>query len=90
MPSRHRFRHLATLRGVLGWGPRARPPVIPASRCFVVLTDGPTGVAHRVTGEAFAAGHAEGHYVALCGAPLLPARLTAPTRFHCPVCERGV
>jgi len=90
MPGRHRFRRLAILRGVLGWGRRARPTVAPAPRCFVVLTDRLTGVAHRVTSETFAASHAGDHYVALCGAPVLPTRLTAPARFHCPVCERGI
>ena len=55
------------------------------------MTDGVTGVAHRVTGEAFAEGcRAGGRYVALCGVRVLPVRLTAPARVHCPVCERGV
>jgi hypothetical protein len=65
MPGRHRFHRLATLREIPGWRRRARLPVAPASRCFVVLVDGPTGVAHSVTGEAFAASHAGGHYTAL-------------------------
>jgi hypothetical protein len=35
-------------------------------------------------------GRAGGRYVALCGAQVLPVSLSAPARFHCPVCERGV
>jgi hypothetical protein len=89
MPGRHRFRRLATLREILDWGRRARSPAA-APRCTVMFADGPTGIAHRVTGEAFAAGHrAGGSYVALCGAPVLPVGFTAPARFHCPACERS-
>ena len=89
MKRRIRFRPVATLREILGRGRRARPPV-PALRCTIAFTDGPTGIEHRVTHEAFAAGRrAGGHYIALCGAQVVPASLATPARFHCPACERG-
>ncbi|MGH3812592.1 MAG: hypothetical protein ACRDUV_09070 [Pseudonocardiaceae bacterium] len=55
------------------------------------MTDGPTGTAHLVTDEAFAAGRsaAEGRYLTVCGGQVLAASLTAPARRHCPACERG-
>jgi hypothetical protein len=88
MAGRHRFRRLATLREILGRGRRVRPLV--ASGCTIAFADGPTGIAHRVTEEAFAAGRrAGGRYVALCGAQVLPVSLSAPARYHCPACERG-
>jgi hypothetical protein len=88
MAGRHRFRRIATLREILGR--RARPPVATAPGCTIAFADGPTGIAHRVTEDAFAEGRrAGGCYVALCGAQVLPTRLTAPARYHCPACERG-
>ncbi|MGH3426257.1 MAG: hypothetical protein ACRDQZ_01565 [Mycobacteriales bacterium] len=79
---------IATLREILGRGRRARTPV---PGCTIGFVDGPTGIAHCVTQDAFAAGRRTGgRYVALCGAQVLPARLTAPARYHCPACERGV
>ena len=90
MPGRHRFRRIATLREILDWSRRARTPTATPT-CTISFADGPTGVAHRVTGEAFAVGaRAGGRYVALCGAQVFPARLTAPARYHCPACERGI
>ena len=90
MAGRHCFRRLATLREILDRGRRARPPVAPAPTCTVMFADGPTGIAHRVTEEAFVAGHrAGGPYVALCGARVFPVSFTAPARYHCPACERG-
>jgi hypothetical protein len=87
MPGRHRWPRLARLWEILGRGRRVRPPV-PAGT--VVLTDGVTSIAHRVTREAFHTGCGAGQcYVALCGVRVLPLTLTAPARFHCPVCERG-
>jgi hypothetical protein len=75
----------------MGRGRRARGPVATAPGCTIAFADGPTGIAHRVTDAAFAAGRrAEGRYVALCGAQVLTVSLTAPARFHCPACERGV
>ncbi len=91
MAGRHRFRRLATLCEILGRGRRARSLVTPVPVGTVVLTDGVTGVAHRVTRDAFRTGcRAGGRYVALCGVRVLPLTLTAPARFHCPACERGV
>ncbi len=91
MPGRHRFRRIATLREILYRSRRARPPTVLASVCTVEFADGPTGIAHRVTAAAFAASRRTGgRYVALCGAQVLPERLTAPARFHCPACERGL
>ncbi len=87
MPGRHRCPRLAALRKIVGRGRRARLPV-PAGT--VVVTDGVTSIAHRVTREAFLAGCRAGHrYVALCGVRVRPLTLTAPAHFHCPVCERG-
>jgi hypothetical protein len=88
MPGRHRFRRLVALREILGR--RARPLAVPVPMGTVMLTDGVTGIAHRVTREAFVTGcRAGGRYVALCGVQVLPWTLTAPARFHCPVCERN-
>ncbi len=89
MAGRHRFRRIATLREILGR--RARMPVATAPGCTIGFADGPTGMGHRVTADTFAAGRCEGgRYVALCGVQVTPARLTAPVRYHCPACERGV
>ncbi|MGH3832600.1 MAG: hypothetical protein ACRDRS_19530 [Pseudonocardiaceae bacterium] len=89
MAGRHRFHGIATLREILGR--RARPPVATAPGCTIGFADGTTGIAHSVTEQAFAEGRrAGGRYIALCGARVLPARLTAPARYHCPACERGV
>ena len=91
MAGRHRFRRLATLREILGRSRRDQTPVAAALRCTIAFTDGPTGIEHRVTDEAFAAGRrAGGRYIALCGAQVVPASLTAPARFQCPACERGL
>ena len=89
MTGRHRFRRILTIREILCR--RARTPVATASGCAIGLADGPTGIEHCVTDETFATGRSAGNgYVALCGARVLPASLTAPARFHCPTCERGV
>jgi hypothetical protein len=91
MAGKHCYRGFAALREILDRGRRARPPAAPAPRYSVMIADGPTGVADRVTEEAFVAGHRAGSpYVALCGAPVLPVSFTTPARFHCPACERGV
>lgn len=61
---------------------RSAPPVHaipPQRRSTIEITDRCTGVAHRVTDDAFAEGkRAGGSYVALCGAQVLPASLCAP------------
>ncbi|MBV9164024.1 MAG: hypothetical protein JO281_21320 [Pseudonocardiales bacterium] len=91
MAGKHRYRRLATVREILDRSRRARSPVATAPGCTIAFADGPTGIAHRVTDAAFAAGrHAGGRYVALCGAQVLPTSLTAPARYSCPACERGV
>ncbi|MGH3825689.1 MAG: hypothetical protein ACRDQX_00735 [Pseudonocardiaceae bacterium] len=83
-----RCRGIPRLREILGR--RARHPGAAAPGCTIGFADGPTGIAHRVTEEAFAEGcRAGGGYVALCGARVRPASLTAPARYHCPACERG-
>jgi len=90
MAGKHRDRFSATLRAILVRGPRARTPVASTPGCTIGFADGPSGIAHRVTAEAFAAGRrAGGRYLALCGAQVLPASLTHPARYHCPACERG-
>jgi hypothetical protein len=65
---------------------------IPRQRLLTIeITDRCTGVAHRVTDDAFAEGKRDGgSYVAICGAEVLPASLSAPPRSHCPACERSV
>lgn len=68
---------------------RGRTPTTPAATVprLVALTDVYTGAAHLVTDEAMAAGRrAAGRYVAICGADMLPASLTAPERRICPHC----
>ena len=59
MPGRHRFRRIATLREILGRSRRARTPVATAPTSTISFADGPIGIAHRVTDEAFAAGRPE-------------------------------
>lgn len=89
MVGRRRFRRIATLREILGR--RARTPVATAQGCTIGFADGPTGIGHCVTADAFAAGRrAGGCYVALCETTVLPASLSAPARYDCPACERGV
>ncbi|MGH3829685.1 MAG: hypothetical protein ACRDRS_04420 [Pseudonocardiaceae bacterium] len=83
-----RYWGIPSLREILGR--RARSAVANAPGCTIGFTDGHTGIAHRVTEEAFTAGRrAGGCYVALCGARVFPASFTAPARYHCPACERG-
>ncbi|MGH3855481.1 MAG: hypothetical protein ACRDR6_18735 [Pseudonocardiaceae bacterium] len=90
MAGKHHVRLVAALRAILSRGRRARPPVSTTLGCTIGFADGPTGIAHRVTAEAFAAGRrAGGCYVALCGAQVLPESLTTPARYHCPACERS-
>jgi hypothetical protein len=53
----------------------------------VEMVDARTLTAHLLTDAALAAGrHGEGRYVALCGADVLPASLTAPERAYCTSC----
>jgi hypothetical protein len=55
MAGRYRFGRIVTLGEIMGGGRRDRPPVATAPRCTIAFADGPTGIAHRVTEEAFAA-----------------------------------
>jgi len=88
MPGRHRFRSIVTFREVLSRS--TQRPVIPTPGCTIGFADGPTGIGHRVTEQAFAEGTRTGDgYLALCGARVLPESLTAPARYHCPACERS-
>ncbi|MEO7193262.1 MAG: hypothetical protein ABIZ05_00325 [Pseudonocardiaceae bacterium] len=58
--------------------------------CTVGFADGLTGIAHRVTTDVFAADHRAGcRYVALCGAQVRPARLTAPAPLSLPGLRAG-
>lgn len=53
----------------------------------VEVVDAGTDQAHLLTLDALAAGRgAEGRYVALCGADVLPAALVAPPRQRCRSC----
>ena len=88
MAGKHHFRHLATLGGILSR--RTRPPAT-TSECTISFADRSTGIAHHISAtEAFAPDHRAGEpYLALCGARVLPARLSAPARYHCPLCEQS-
>jgi hypothetical protein len=71
-------RHRATSR-------RASSPA-PLQRA-IDMTDGPTGVTHRITDDGLAAVYrAEGRYPAMCGAVVQPASLTDPGRSRCTSC----
>ncbi|MGH3939543.1 MAG: hypothetical protein ACRDTG_13115 [Pseudonocardiaceae bacterium] len=59
----------------------------PAVVLFTV-TDA-SGVAHRITEYAMAAGRPSGCYVPECGSPVLAASLTTPERTYCRPCRRG-
>lgn len=86
-----RHRSAAVLRKILFAGRRTRLSVTTARTCTIAMTDGPTGTAHLVTDDAFAAGRraADGRYLATCGAEVFAASLTTPARRHCTACERG-
>ncbi len=81
---------VATLRKILFPPHRARDPVTTAALLTIELVDSPSGLAHRVSQETFAADRRDGgRYQALCGGLVLPASLTTPARGHCPACEPG-
>jgi hypothetical protein len=81
--------HRVRFRKILFARRQVRRQVITVPRRIMVMTDGRTGMGHRVTDQAFAAGRrAGGCYLAICGMPVLPASLTAPARVHCPRCEQ--
>lgn len=52
----------------------------------VLIADARTQVAHLVTDESFAAHRHSGRYLAVCGARVLAASLTAPDRGRCGAC----
>ena len=54
------------------------------------IVDARTSMEHLVTDESVAAYRHAGRYLAVCGAQVLAASLTAPQRSRCPVCTRGV
>jgi len=53
---------------------------------IIMLTSAVDGVDHAVTDEEMGAGRASGTYVALCGARVPAASLTAPPAQSCPPC----
>ncbi|MGH3820588.1 MAG: hypothetical protein ACRDRE_23130 [Pseudonocardiaceae bacterium] len=90
MAGKHRDRLISALREIFARGRRAWAPSATMPGCTIGFADGPTGIAHRVTADAFTAGRRTGgRYVAFCGAQVIPASLTTPARYHCPACERG-
>jgi hypothetical protein len=54
------------------------------------IVDARTSMEHLITDESVTAHHPAGRYLAVCGAQVLAASLTAPQRSRCPVCTRGV
>jgi hypothetical protein len=54
------------------------------------IVDARTSMEHLITDESAAAHRHAGRYLAVCGAQVLAASLTAPQRSRCPVCTRGV
>lgn len=74
-------------QGVIARALHRQQQAIPAQRRpGIELVDGSTKVAHRVSSEALLAGRRAGRYVALCGAELLSASLTAPACEQCRRC----
>jgi hypothetical protein len=54
------------------------------------IVDARTSMEHLITDESVAAHRHAGRYLAVCGAQVLAASLTAPQRSRCPACTRGV
>jgi hypothetical protein len=54
------------------------------------MVDAETSVEHLITDESAVAHRHAGRYLAVCGAQVLAASLTAPQRSRCPACTRGV
>lgn len=70
-----------------GWHWRSRSAATSAQRRpGIELTDARTRVVHRVGSAELMAGHRRGKYQALCGARLLAASLTDPSRSWCRKC----
>jgi hypothetical protein len=56
----------------------------------VRIVDARRSMEHLVTDESVVAHRHAGRYLAVCGAQVLAASLTAPQRSRCPECKRGV
>jgi hypothetical protein len=66
---------------------RAARPVLPRPRRLVEWVDLRSTLRHYLTLDDAAAGRkGGGHYVALCGAVILPAGMTEPGTGTCPNC----
>jgi hypothetical protein len=53
------------------------------------IVDAQTSMEHLITDESVVAHRHAGRYLAVCGAQVLAASLTAPQRSRCPACTRG-
>lgn len=67
-------------------GRHRRRPGIPAQRRPLGMTDAHTCVEHVVSDESAVEHRHCGRYLALCGAQVLAASLTAPARGRCRAC----
>jgi hypothetical protein len=56
----------------------------------VRIVDARTSMEYLITDESVVAHRQAGRYLAVCGAQVLAASLTAPQRSRCPACTRGV
>ncbi len=65
---------------------RAVADVITARPQAIAITDARTGIDHLVTDAAAARGRSSGRYLAICGARVLAASLTAPAAGTCRCC----
>jgi hypothetical protein len=54
------------------------------------IVDARTSMEHLITDESVAAHRHADRYLAVCGAQVLAASVTAPQRSRCPACTRGV
>jgi hypothetical protein len=67
------------------------PPMLSAHQHRQIrIVDARTSMEHLITDESVAAHRHAGRYLAVCGAQVLAASLTAPQRSRCPACARGV
>lgn len=57
-----------------------------AQRGMLSVVDARTGEAHQVTADSLDSGRVTGRYVAVCGAEVLAASLTAPPTRYCRSC----
>jgi hypothetical protein len=68
---------------------RTTLPPAPQRARLTGMVDAETSVEHLITDESAVAHRHAGRYLAVCGAQVLAASLTAPQRSRCPVCTRG-